>query len=155
MEKKPDMGWDSQIEEAHIIPEKDASGNKIAYDFEVVTFKRNPQETFRKNTPESYCAFSVDIKMNLSATVDGEKVEGTAEDKLILTLKSQFRIFQYFTGIGLRENGSGSFDPVKAKAWEPATNIGETGKCHIRHDVFNGQTRIKIEKYLEPEEIDV
>ena len=33
MEKKPDMGWDSTIEEAHIIPEKDSMGEKVVYDF--------------------------------------------------------------------------------------------------------------------------
>ncbi len=157
MDKKPDMGWDSPIEEAHIIPEKDSRGEKIVYDFEVGNFKRNPLDVFKKNTPEAYSAFSVDIKLNLSAMVDGEKVEGTAEDKLILTLKMQFKIFQYFTAIGLREKGSGSFDPVKIKAWEPNTNVGAIGKCTIRLDVFNGQTRVKIDRYLEPEDsgIDV
>jgi len=64
----------------------------------------------------------------------------------------QFKIFQYFTAIGLREKGSGSFDPVKTKAWEPKTNVGAVGKCIIRHDVFNGQTRLKIDRYLEPED---
>ena len=152
MEKKPEMGWESTIEEAHIIPDKDAKGEKIVYDFEVIQFKRNPQEKFKKETPEEYSAFSVDIKMNLSATVNEEKIEGAAEDKLILTLKMQFKIFQYFTAIDLREKGSGSFDPVKTKAWEPKTNVGAVGKCTIRHDVFNGQTRVKIDRYLEPED---
>lgn len=155
MEKKPDMVWESTIQEALIIPEKDSTGEKVVYDFEVCQFKRNGLETFRKNTPDAYSAFSVDIKLNLSAMVDDEKVEGTAEDKLILTLKMQFKIFQYFTGIGLREKGSGSFDPVKAKAWDPKTNLGCTGKCTIRHDVFNGQTRIKIDRYLEPEDYGI
>jgi len=141
------MGWDSQITEAPILPATDAAGNKIDYDFEISQFKRNAAREFAKG---AYTALSIDLKMNLKAEVDGVVHEDTAEDMLILTVKNQFRIFQYFTAIGLRAKGSGNFDPVKTKAWEPATNVGMVGKCHIKIDEFNGQKRVKIDRYLEP-----
>ena len=142
------MGWDSQITEAPILPATDAAGNKIDYDFEIIQFKRNAAREFSKG---AYTALSIDLKMNLKSEVDGEVHEGTAEDMLILTVKNQFKIFQYFTAIGLRDKGSGNFDPVKTKAWEPATNVGMVGKCHIKIDEFNGQKRVRIDRYLEPE----
>lgn len=146
------MGWDSQITEAPILPATDAAGNKIDYDFEIIQFKRNAAREFAKG---AYTALSIDLKMNLKAEVDGVVHEDTAEDMLILTVKNQFRIFQYFTAIGLRAKGSGNFDPVKTKAWEPVTNVGMVGKCHIKIDEFNGQKRVKIDKYLEPEQSGV
>ena len=148
------MGWDSQITEAPILPATDAAGNKIDYDFEIIQFKRNAAREFSKG-PNAYTALSIDLKMNLKAEVDGEVHEGTAEDMLILTVKSQFKIFQYFTAIGLRAKGSGNFDPVKTKAWVPDTNLAKVGKCHIKIDEFNGQKRVKIDKYLEPEQSGV
>ena len=148
----PMMGWETPITEAPILPEKDSAGNKIPYNFEITLFKRNPAREFGK---DKYKALSVEIKMNLSSEVDGDHHQGTAEDMLILSVKSQFKIFQYFTAIGLREKGSGNFDPVKAKAWEPATNVGMVGKCFIKIDEFNGQKRVKIDRYLEPDESTV
>ena len=150
------MDWNTPIEEAPVLPEKNASGERIVYDFEITHFKKNPKQTFSKNN-NPYDALSVTIQLALKAEVDGHEVSGAAEDMLILAVKSQFRIFQYFTAIGVRKKGSGNFDPVKAKAWDMATNVGMTGKCLIKIDEFNGQKRVKIDRYLEPEdgEIDV
>ena len=119
-------------------------------------FKRNAVRKFGKGSAGGeYDALSVDLKLNLTAEVDGETLHGTAEDLLILSLKSQFKIFQYFTAIGLREKGTGNFDPVKAKAWAPETNLGMTGKCILKIDEFNGMKRVKIDRYLEPEQSGV
>ena len=146
------LTWNDTLTEAPMLPEKDAAGNKIPYQFEVTLFRRNPVRGFSN---DAYKALSVDLKLTLTAEVDGETLTGTAEDLLILTVKSQFKIFQYFTAIGLRKKGTGNFDPVKAKAWEPNENLCKQGHCYIKIDEFNGQKRVKIDRYLEPEETGV
>jgi len=154
MEAKPIMSWDTPLQEAVVIPEKNAAGEKIVYDFTVKTFKKNPAKVFSKdNNP--YTAYSIDLTFVVKAMVDDEMVEGLVEDMLILAPKSQFKLFAYFTAIGKRKHGEGTFNPAAVKAYDVESNIGESGRMTVRHDVFNGITRIKVDKYMEPVAGDV
>lgn len=70
--------------------------------------------------------------------------EATIKVNLFLNTKSEWKLSEFFTSIGLKKKG----EPLKMN-WNAVP--GKTGICAVKNREYNGQKYNEVAKFLEPE----
>lgn len=135
-EMNRELGWEEEIEN---------DGNDFVllnegdYDFVVTKFERGRSKGSDKLPPCNMAILT--IRVNDQTTII---------ENLLLNKKTEWKLCQFFTSIGLRKHGE-----KMRMNWSKV--LGATGRCKIIVEDFTGrdgnvrQTN-RIDKFLEPEE---
>lgn len=70
--------------------------------------------------------------------------EAKIKVNLFLNTKSEWKLSEFFTSIGLKKKG----EPLKMN-WNAV--LGKTGICAVKNREYNGSTYNEIAKFLEPQ----
>ena len=128
------LDWDSEIEESYIdLPDGD-------YNYKVVGLEKQqyePKATSKIKDPCHMVLVSVEVD-------GGDEGNPRLDIRLILHSKTQGLLTAFFRSIGTMKKG----DKLKMN-W----NIqGKTGKLRIKHEDYNGNSYMKIDRFLPMEE---
>lgn len=63
-------------------------------------------------------------------------------DYLVLTTSMEWKLSQFFESLGLKKKG----EPLTKMPWSEV--LGAVGKCKIKHEIYEGETRCKVDRYL-------
>lgn len=123
-----EMDWDSGIS-------AEATQNEFNlppigdYEFKIIEFER----TFSKSGKPM-------AKLNLQLNCDGQLFR--VYDYLVLQQSMEWRLAAFFECIGLKKKN----ESLTRMPWEKVLNAH--GRVKIKHEDYNGQTNVKVEKYL-------
>lgn len=125
-----DYSWDSKIPAS--VEQKDFSVPPIGeYNFIVAEVEK----TYAQSSGNPM----------LKVRLDLQGADGCVFDNLVLTERAMFKVVTFLESIGLKEKGkdlSISIGEAADKA------VGLEGRCKIKHETYNGETRAKVDKYL-------
>lgn len=81
----------------------------------------------------------------LKVRLDLQGADGSVFDNLVISEKAMFKLVTFFESIGLKEKGK----EFKLSIGDAANKaIGLEGRCKIKHELYNGETRAKVDKYI-------
>jgi len=123
-----EMDWDSGLS----VEEEAAAINLPPvgeYNFEVVEFEKTYSKS---NKPMA--------KVNLKLDCDGQSFR--VYDYLVLTSNMAWKLATFFESLGLKEKGK----DLARMPWEKV--LGAHGRVKIKHELYNDEPRVKVDKYV-------
>ena len=81
----------------------------------------------------------------LKVRLDLQGAEGCVFDNLVISENGMWKLVSFFESIGVKEKGKElgiSIGDAADKA------INKEGRCKIKHETYNGETRAKVDKYI-------
>lgn len=124
-----EMDWDSGLsieDEARAINLPEVG----EYDFTVEELER----TFSQKSGNPMA------RVNLRLDCDGQPYR--VYDYLVLSTSMAWKLCQFFESLGLKEKGK----DLKKMPWDKV--LGATGRVKIKHEEYNGEPRVKVDRYL-------
>lgn len=108
------------------------------YNFKVKGFERSRFE----GSPKMPACPVAEVTILVTDPVSGNEVE--VINRLMLHTKTQWRIAQFFTSIGLGSQPGQTFVPQ----WPNI--VGKTGVAKIKNRIYNDKVYNEVDKFLEP-----
>lgn len=130
-----ELGWEDEIEQESefiLFP----AGN---YTFKVESFER---QRFEGSEKMPACPVAV-LKLTIINNETGEQTK--LEHRLLLHSKTEWKISEFFTSIGLKQKG----EKLKMN-WQAVP--GSYGTCKLGTREYNGNTYNEVKKFLSPED---
>lgn len=138
MSEERELGWDEEVGPGEggftILP-----AGKVRFTVQDVEKQRS------KGSASIAPCNMAKVKLKLETQ---EGLVGGCFDFLLLHTKMQWKLNQFFIGLGFDKNADGT---VKM-AWNNI--IGKSGFCEVKIDTYDGKESNKIEKYLEPQTVE-
>lgn len=128
-----DYSWDSKVPAQ--VEQKEFSVPPIGeYNFMVIEIEK----TFAKTSGNPMLKVKLDL----------QGADGSVFDNLVLTDKAMFKVVTFFESIGVKEKGKELSISIGAAADKA---VGLEGRCKIKHETYNGETRAKVDHYIIPD----
>lgn len=81
----------------------------------------------------------------IKVRLDLQGADGSVFDNLVLTDNAMFKVVTFFESVGVKKKG----EELNISIGDAVTkSIGMEGRCKIKHELYNGETRAKVDKYL-------
>lgn len=87
-------------------------------------------------------------KPMLKVRLELQGADGSVFDNLVISENAMFKVVTFFESIGLKKKGEEITISIGDLA-DRAT--GKEGRCKIKHELYNGNTNAKVDKYLLPD----
>jgi len=128
--KAQQLGWDSKLPAE--VEQKEFSVPPIGeYNFIVVSVEK----TFAKSSGAPM----------LKVRLDLQGADGSVFDNLVISEKAMFKVVSFFESVGVKEKGK----ELELSIGDAACKAeGLEGRCKIKHETYNGETRAKVDRYI-------
>lgn len=124
-----EMDWDDGISAEATSEEFPAIPPIGEYDFTVLDFEKTFSSSGKKMA-------------KLSLVIDYKDFKYKFFDYLVLSTNMAWKLAAFFESLGLKKKGT----ELKQMPWNQI--MGKTGRCKIKHEDYNGQIYMKVDKYI-------
>ena len=81
----------------------------------------------------------------LKVRLDLQGADGSVFDNIVISEKAMFTLITFFESVGVKKKG----EPMTIGVGEAADRaVNCEGRCKIKHETYNGETRAKVDKYI-------